>query len=867
VVVPRKRWSCETPAKCGGLLRIELAGARGAAILSEVMSDPLLHAVPEMHDRFMKVVEATTDVVAIADRVGRLMYLNNAGRQMFGWPLTEPLAGRMVHEIHPPWVYEVIRQEGLPGALREGRWSGETALLAEGGREVPVLQLILAHAGADGSVEFFSTICRDISERKHKDLERIEWANRYDAAIRASGQIFFDWDSQSGEISYGGDVRRLLGYSSDELAGGLEKLRQLVHADDVAEFNAEIERVTETRDPFHHEFRAIRKDGVPILIGAQGFFFLDRRGRIGRMVGFFKDVTEQRDNERAIHALNEKLEKRVAQRTAQFERTLAELEARTRQQEIVARLGQQALAGLSLENLMSEAAVQVREGLGADCTAVLEYLPDEGGFRVCSAVGWPDYEKPAVIPDGTESMSGYTLLSGEDVVSEDFDREARFKLSRNVRAAGARSGVSVSIQAGERPLGVLNAFFCKPREYAQDELSFMKAVANVITAALERQTAEQSVERARSEAEAANKAKSEFMSRMSHELRTPLNAILGFTQLLEMEKHDAKQAESIQHISQAGQNLLTLINEVLDIARLDAGRMQFHMETFELGEFLRGAVELNGGVAASRGIAVRFVESDTAYVRTDRERMKQIVMNLLSNAVKYNRKGGTVTVEVGPGRTDSWRVNVTDTGNGIAPEQIGRLFVPFERLGPRDAGADKGSGIGLALCQRLVNALGGRIGVRSIVGEGSTFWVEMPATAPPVREEPPTADPPPSPQRKMLLYIEDDVSNYYLLERILESRKDIKLFSALQGRLGLDLAREHRPNLILLDLNLPDMSGEQLLRTLKSDARTADIPVVAVTGEVASDRPDVLRKLGAQDVLMKPYRVQELMAILQRTMG
>ena len=831
------------------------------------MDEPVLNA-PEVQARFVKIVEATTDVVAMMDRAGRLTYLNDAGRKLFGWPLDARLSSRMVQEIHPAWVFEVIRQEGLPSAEREGQWNGETALLAADGREVPVLQLILAHEGADGSVEFFSTICRDISERKHKELERIEWANRYDAAIRASGQVFFDWDSSCGDITYSGDLLHLLGYPAQELLGGLQALRRVVHPDDVEAFDLEIARIVESREPFRHEFRAQRKDGSEIRVEAQGFFFLDRRGQIGRMVGFLKDVTAQRSGERAIHALNERLEQRVAERTAQFERTLAALEARTRQQEIVARLGQKALAGLGLDALMREAAEQVREGLGADCTAVLEYVPEEASFKVSADVGWPATGVAPSIPDGTGSMSGFTLLSGVPVVSPDLSLEKRFEISPNVQAARAQSGISVGIQAGDRPLGVLNAFFCHPREFAPDEISFMKAMANVITSAIERNIAEETVERARAEAEAANKAKSEFLSRMSHELRTPLNSILGFTQLLEMEKHDAKQAESIQHITQAGQNLLTLINEVLDIARLDAGRMQFHVETFSLDEFLRTTVDLNARVAASHGIIVRLAETLPAFVRTDRERMKQIMLNLLSNAVKYNRKGGRVLVEIVPGRTDSWRVNVTDTGHGIASDHVARLFVPFERLGPRDAGAEKGSGIGLALCQRLVNALSGRMGVQSTVGSGSTFWVEMPAAAPPPVSPIPAPPIVPMPAtRRTLLYVEDDVSNYYLLERILESRKDIKLLSALQGRLGLELAREHRPDLILLDLNLPDMPGEQLLRSLKEDARTANIPVVAVTGEVAGDRPEMLRQLGAIDVLMKPYRVQELMAIVDRAMA
>jgi len=820
-----------------------------------------------MQARFEKIVEATTDVVAMLDRTGKLLYLNDAGRRLFGWG-TEALGERNLQDIHPAWVFEIIRHEGLPTALREGKWSGETALLAADAREVPVLQLILAHDGTDGDTEFFSMICRDVSERKSEELERIEWANRYDAAIRASGQVFFDWDSAAGEITYAGDLKHLLGYAAAELAGGLDKLRRVVHPDDVEAFDLEVARITESRDPFRHEFRAVRADGAEIRVEAQGFFFLDRRGHIGRMVGFLKDVTAQRSSERAIHALNERLELRVTERTAQFERTLAALEARTRQQEIVARLGQRALAGLSLEDLTREAAVQVKEGLGADCTAVLEVIPEEGNFKISAAIGWPQPLEAALVPLGHQSMSGYTLMTGEPVVSPDLALETRFEISTNLRQAGTQSGISVGIQAGERPLGVLNAFFCHPREFAPDEISFMTAMANVITAALERRFAEETVERARAEAEAANRAKSEFLSRMSHELRTPLNAILGFTQILEMERPDPRQAESIQHISQAGQNLLTLINEVLDIARLDAGRMQFHMETFDLVEFLQTSVDLNARVAVNHGISVRMAPSKPAFVRTDRERMKQVILNLLSNAVKYNRKGGQVMVEIEPGRTDSWRVNVTDTGRGIATDQIARLFVPFERLGPRDAGKDKGSGIGLALCQRLVNALNGRMGVNSSVGCGSTFWVEMPAVAPPEPlEVPPVRTVPVPAARRTLLYVEDDVSNFYLLERILELRKDIKLLSALQGRIGLDLAREHRPDLILLDLNLPDMPGEQFLRMLKEDARTARIPVVAVTGEVAGDRPDMLRQLGALDVLMKPYRVQELMTILDRAMA
>ena len=828
----------------------------------------------EAHARIIKILEATTDVVAMTDRYGQLLYLNVAGRRLFGWGAEDAVVMRNVKEMHPAWAYEVVQHEGFPTALRESSWSGETALLAGNGQEVPVLQVVLAHTSADGEVDFYSTICRDISERKQKELEQIEWANRYDAAIRASGQVLFDWNASNGEIAYGGDVEGLFGCGDDDLHGGLSRLRQMIHADDLASFDAEVERVIATRDPFHHEFRVCRKDGTEILAQAQGFFFLDRQGRIRRMVGFMKDVSVQRVAENAIQTTNEMLEQRVAERTAALERANAELQSRAHQQETVALLGQCALSGLPLDDLMREAAEVVRIGLPADCTAVHEFNAAEECFYLRASAGRSGGETHDRIPGGNVSISAFALQSGEAVVSPDFECEGRFTVTDDIRSIGAQCGVAVRIQAGARPIGVLIALSKTPREYAPDDLSFLQAVANVLSAAFERHQAEEHIRKAQAEAEAANRGKSEFLSRMSHELRTPLNSILGFTQLLEMEEHDARQEESIRHISRAGQNLLSLINEVLDIARLDAGRMQFHKEAVELGEFLREAATLTLPLATRNKVTVHLAEmpQETPFVSTDRERIKQVLLNLLSNAVKFNRDGGSVTIAAARTEHGFWRVSVTDTGMGMPQEKLERLFVPFERLGTKEGGTEGGTGLGLALCHRLVKALDGRLGVASTVGLGSTFWIDLPAieipgtsNSAPEQTKPLGKDP--AQPKYTLLYIEDDLANFYLLERILAPRKDIKLLSALQGRLGLDLAREHQPDLLLLDLNLPDMPGEQLLRTLKNDPCTAGIPVIAVTGEVASDRSSLLRELGALDILTKPYRVQELLTMLDGVLG
>jgi PAS domain S-box-containing protein len=832
----------------------------------------------EPNSRFARIFEATTDVVAMADRNGRLLYLNAAARKLLELQQNAPISELTLRSLHPEWAYEILLQEGFPAAQVEGSWSGETALISATGREYPVLQAVLAHLTADGELEFTSTICRDISERKLKELERIEWANRYNAAIRASGQVVFDWDTLTGEIAYGGEIEKLLGFSCEEMAGGMERLRAQIHPEDEITFGQRLEMATMTRDAFDHTFRVLRKDDSEIIVHAQGCFFLDRQGQIGRMVGFLKDVTKERVAERAIQLSNERLEQRVTERTSELARANLELKNSAHRQEAVSRLGQRALAGQSLGELMLDAAKTVQEMLPCDCTSVLHYDEGEGFFKALAEVGWAlDGKNRSPILGGPRSMSGYAVQIGEAIVSSDLSKETRFQLSESGKAAGVRSGITACIKTGDRPLGTLASFSFQPKEFSRDDVSFVQSIANVLTAAIDRHQAEENIRRARADAEAANRAKSEFLSRMSHELRTPLNAILGFTQLLEMEEHTGKQGESIDHISRAGRNLLDLINEVLDIARLDAGRVQFHLESVDLLEVLREAVTASTPAATKRRVTLRIAEApgEAPFVSSDRERLKQVVLNLLSNGVKFNREGGSITLTVARLNTGTWRISVTDTGMGIPQEKLSRLFVPFERLGTREGGTEGGTGLGLALCQRLMNGLGGRIGVASSVGMGSTFWVEMPVAAN-AQEELPAApsapalagSAPPAPMEvRKVLYIEDDVANYYLLERFLSSRKDIHMMSALQGSIGIDLAREHLPALILLDLNLPDMNGEHVLRALKADPATAGIRVVAVTGEVVQDREKELKALGVMETMVKPYKLAEITAMLERALA
>lgn len=335
---------------------------------------------------------------------------------------------------------------------------------------------------------------------------------------------------------------------------------------------------------------------------------------------------------------------------------------------------------------------------------------------------------------------------------------------------------------------------------------------------------------AQEDAERANLAKSEFLSRMNHGLRTPLNAILGFGQLLGLSA-TAEQAVHVREIVAAGRHLLTLIDEVLDLARVESGQLSVSPDAVALLPLLHECLKLVRPQADARGVQL-LQPPGTCHVRADRTRLKQVLLNLLSNAVKYNRALGSVSVAC---VAESGRVSirVSDTGAGLTAEQCARLFVPFERL-DAEARQIQGAGIGLALTKRLVGLMGGTVGVESTPGVGSTFWVRLALAAPPVGDAlaespPPVATAADGAAPREVLCIEDNPANLRLIEGIFATRRDIRLLTAIAPGLRLELARVHRPALILLDIGLPDKDGFAVLECLRRSEATRGIPVVAVS--------------------------------------
>jgi signal transduction histidine kinase/ActR/RegA family two-component response regulator len=379
------------------------------------------------------------------------------------------------------------------------------------------------------------------------------------------------------------------------------------------------------------------------------------------------------------------------------------------------------------------------------------------------------------------------------------------------------------------------------------------------------------LEGARSAAEKANLAKSDFLSSMSHELRSPLNAILGFAQLMESASPapTAAQTESIAQILQAGWYLLKLIDEILDLAAIESGAASPSKEAVSLSEILLECQTMMEPRARQFDVLMTFPPfDDHIYVWGDRTRLKQILINLLSNAIKYNRPQGTVVVDCSLSNPGRVRFCVRDAGEGLSPEKLAQLFQPFNRLG-QETGGVVGTGIGLVVTKRLVELMDGSLEVSSTVGVGSTFCCDLPVAQPPqlsARDDevpvPPKTEVTSVTRLRTLLYVEDNPANLMLVERLIARRPDMQLLSAITGTLGVELARVHQPQVILMDINLPGISGIKALKQLREDTATAHIPVIALSANAMPH--DVAKgvEVGFFGYLTKPIKIQDFTDIL-----
>jgi CheY-like chemotaxis protein/anti-sigma regulatory factor (Ser/Thr protein kinase) len=364
------------------------------------------------------------------------------------------------------------------------------------------------------------------------------------------------------------------------------------------------------------------------------------------------------------------------------------------------------------------------------------------------------------------------------------------------------------------------------------------------------------------------------LSRISHELRTPLNAILGFAQVLELGDLDPDERQSVKQILKGGTHLLELINEVLEISRVESGNLSVSLEPVCVAEVVSDALDLVRPLAAQHRVTLDNRVGDHAerYVRADKQRLKQVLLNLLSNGIKYNREGGSVTISLAEATGERALIVVQDTGKGIHGDKLANVFSPFDRLGAEQSSIE-GTGLGLTLSKLLVEAMDGTLNVESEVDVGSTFIVALHPSRPaaghdvsPVQQANGAAVAQNGSEGPTVLYVEDNPSNVKLVERLLAERANIRLLTAMHGNLGLELARQHKPDLVLLDLHLPVMEGQEVLRRLKADEATRGIPVVVVSADATPARVSEVLAAGATAFLTKPLEVQRFMAVVDEAL-
>jgi signal transduction histidine kinase/ActR/RegA family two-component response regulator len=488
---------------------------------------------------------------------------------------------------------------------------------------------------------------------------------------------------------------------------------------------------------------------------------------------------------------------------------------------------------------------------------------------------------PADISDPQELIARAKALSVElaTPITPGFEALV-FKASRGIediyeltyiRKDGSRFGAVVSVTALRDAQDVIIGYLLIGTDNTARQL--VEAERALLDQALQDKNAE--LESAKIIAEKANLAKSDFLSNMSHELRTPLSAILGFAQLMDSGSPlpTPSQKRSIDQILQAGWYLLELINEILDLALIESGKLSLSLEPVSLTEIIRECQAMIEPQAQKRDIRMAFPQFGIPYfVKAERTRVKQVLINLLSNAIKYNKVGGAVVVDCTASTADRIRISVKDTGEGLTPDARTQLFQPFNRLG-KEAGVEEGTGIGLVVSKRLVELMKGVIGVESTVGVGSVFWIELNLTTEPqlaAEAAQPTAvawtqvhaDGP----SHTLLYVEDNPANLMLVEDLIARRPDIHLLTARDGNRGIEIARSSRPDVILMDINLPGISGIKALRILAADPTTAHIPVVALSANAIPRDIEKGLEAGFFRYLTKPIKVNEFMDTLDVTL-
>lgn len=766
---------------------------------------------------------------AIINLDKELTYCNEAFAKMHGYQIDE-LIGRQVAICHTESQMTIVN-DSIEAIIREGGFlDWEIPHAKKDGTAFPTLmsaQLIKLY---DNTPAFISATVIDISEKKRAETEILKFRIVAEQANYGVGI-----SNLEGILEYCNPIfAQMHGWERSELIG--KHVSMFYHDRNVSEIV--FDTIKQTGGFISKEVIRRRKDKstFPALINAK--VIGDGKDMEQLISLSIIDITEHKKYQQEILDLNQNLEKKITERTqelakANFDLT-SEIENRKKvEMDLIVKSNELETFFNVAIDLLCIASLDGRFiKLNKAWESTLGYSNKELENKF-----FMNYVHPDDVQDTLEAMN--TLSELKPVL-------------KFINRYKTRQGEYKFIEWHSVPVG-----------------QFIYSAARDIT---DRIHYEEELRSARSEAEVSNRSKSDFLSKMSHELRTPMNSILGFAQLLEMSPLSTAQQRGVGHILNSGKHLLDLINEILDISKIEAGKIAIFMESVNIADIVHEVIDLLQPFATDRKVTIMnqlATGSDSIAVWADKQRFKQILINLVNNAIKYNHEGGTVWINAERIRPENaseeqLKITVRDNGIGIAQSDMERIFMPFERVVTPHRPTE-GTGLGLAVAKQLIYLMHGSIGVDSELNTGSTFWIQLAMStntsegvtrqehAILVEKNDTTA-------KGRILYVEDTSSNIELLAQIIENcLPNIQLYTSPNGKQAVTLAEQIKPNLILLDLHLPDLHGSEVLKNLLANPAVSDIPVIIVSADAMPNQIEEMYRLGIKKYLTKPIDVAELL--------
>ncbi|MFH1161207.1 MAG: PAS domain S-box protein, partial [bacterium] len=773
-------------------------------ITEQKQSERLLRLSEE---KLRAISQTANDAIVTSNSSGIIEGWNNGAEKIFGYKENEVLGQSLVCLIHETYKEAHVNGMQRLAAGGESQLIGKSIELIGLHKNGTVFPMELSLAEWETSTgKYYTGIIRDITYRKQVEESLKKSEEKFRLLFDTIPDAIIIHDLEGHILQVNRMACKRLGYSNEEL------LQMTVKEIDSPKFTALLtERMTQFLQVGYAvlETEHLSKDGVVIPTELSSRV-IEYEGKPA-VLSVARDISERKQIE----------EKLIVQSTA--------------------------LNSAANSIVITDITGKI-EWVNPAFTKLTGYIPEE-------VTG----ENPRTLKSGKQDAAFYknlwdTILAGEVWYGEMI----------NKRKDGSEYNEEMTITPVKDENGEITRFI---------------AIKQDIT---ERKKFEEELSKAKTEAEQANLAKSEFLSRMSHELRTPMNSILGFAQLMDMGELTPAHKKGVNHILKSGTHLLDLINEVLDLSRIEAGKLSLSIEPVQLRGIILETVDIVRPLAARSNVKLELINSVTndLFVEADRLRLKQALLNLITNATKYNREGGSVTIECSDPRLTSHisrptsliRISVTDTGIGISPENLEKLFTPFKRIDAEKTQVE-GTGLGLTVVKKLMEAMYGTIGVESEEGKGSTFWIELPQGESTKglyeqADKPATKEAGITRKTGLILYIEDNVANIQLVEQILvDHRPAIRLITNIYGKRAMKFATDYKPDLILLDLDLPDIEGAEVLKLLQADPKTKAIPVVVLTADATPRQIEKLLKAGAKEYLTKPLDVVGFLNVVDEMLG